>query len=84
MPSAISGGGAAPQVRDPGEEGPLQTLIRELNHVHYRLLLSVPTPSAAVAKEHLQIIVARERSLRKVPDFLPRLQKELLDVLPSM
>ncbi|PWG64598.1 cell division topological specificity factor MinE [Sediminicurvatus halobius] len=37
--------------------------------------------SAAVAKERLQIIVARERSYRGGPDYLPRLQEELLQVI---
>lgn len=37
--------------------------------------------SAAVAKERLQIIVARERSHRGGPDYLPRLQEELLQVI---
>ncbi len=38
-------------------------------------------PSAAVAKERLQIIVAHERSMRGMPDFLPRLQREIMDVI---
>ncbi|MBI5442136.1 MAG: cell division topological specificity factor MinE [Deltaproteobacteria bacterium] len=38
-------------------------------------------PSAALAKERLQIIVAHERSMRGMPDFLPRLQREILDVI---
>ncbi len=37
--------------------------------------------SASVAKERLQIIVARERSGRGGPDYLPRLQEELLAVI---
>lgn len=38
--------------------------------------------SAAVAKDRLQIIVARERStLRDAPDYLPQLQQELLQVI---
>ncbi|HKJ94963.1 MAG TPA: cell division topological specificity factor MinE [Gammaproteobacteria bacterium] len=37
--------------------------------------------SAAVAKERLQIIVARERSHRGGPDYLPMLQEELLQVI---
>jgi cell division topological specificity factor len=38
--------------------------------------------SAAVAKDRLQIIVARERSVtRDVPDYLPQLQQELLQVI---
>lgn len=37
--------------------------------------------SAAVAKERLQIIVARERSPRGGPDYLPLLKEELLNVI---
>ena len=34
-----------------------------------------------MAKERLQIIVARERSTRGGPDYLPQLQEELLMVV---
>jgi len=37
--------------------------------------------SAAVAKERLQIILARERTGRNAPDFLPALQKDLVEVI---
>ncbi|QSA96261.1 cell division topological specificity factor MinE [Methylococcus sp. EFPC2] len=37
--------------------------------------------SAALAKERLQILVAHERSARNAPDYLPKLQKELLEVI---
>ncbi len=37
--------------------------------------------TAAVAKERLQIIVARERATRGGPDYLPQLQEELLLVI---
>ncbi len=38
--------------------------------------------TAAIAKERLQILVAHERSQRsKPPDYLPMLQKELLEVI---
>ncbi|ALM53861.1 cell division topological specificity factor MinE [Halomonas huangheensis] len=37
--------------------------------------------SASVAKERLQIIVAHQRSQREQPDFLPILEKELLEVI---
>lgn len=37
--------------------------------------------SAAHAKERLQIVMAHERAGREGPDFLPILQKELLDVI---
>ena len=38
--------------------------------------------TAGVAKERLQIILAHERGTRSVePDFLPALQKDLLEVI---
>ena len=37
--------------------------------------------SASVAKERLQIIVAHERGQRTTPDYLPSLQKELVEVI---
>ncbi|BEH13640.1 MULTISPECIES: cell division topological specificity factor MinE [Marinobacter] len=42
---------------------------------------SKKTNTASVAKERLQIIVAHERGQRDMPDYLPQLQKELLDVI---
>ncbi|MDF5880877.1 cell division topological specificity factor MinE [Pseudomonas aeruginosa] len=37
--------------------------------------------SASIAKERLQIIVAHERGQRAQPDYLPQLQKDLLEVI---
>ena len=37
--------------------------------------------SAVVARERLKIVLAHERAGRDAPDFLPVLQKELLDVI---
>jgi cell division topological specificity factor len=37
--------------------------------------------TAAVAKERLQIIISHERSQRDTPDYLPKLQKEILAVI---
>lgn len=37
--------------------------------------------TASLAKERLQILVAHERSERNKPDYLPMLQKELLEVI---
>ena len=37
--------------------------------------------SANVAKERLQILVAHDRSERNRPSYLPKLQKELLEVI---
>lgn len=38
-------------------------------------------PTANLAKERLRIIVAQERSTRGGPDYLPLLQRELLEVI---
>ncbi len=37
--------------------------------------------SAVIARERLKIVLAHERASRDAPDFLPILQKELLDVV---
>jgi cell division topological specificity factor len=37
--------------------------------------------TASVAKERLQIIMAHERSDRSRPDYIPMLQKELVEVI---
>ena len=37
--------------------------------------------SAAIAKERLKIVLAHERAGRHAPDFLPKLQKELIEVV---
>jgi cell division topological specificity factor len=37
--------------------------------------------SAVVARERLKIVLAHERAGRDAPDFLPVLQKELLEVI---
>lgn len=37
--------------------------------------------SASVAKERLQIIISHERSQRNTPDYLPKLQEEILAVI---
>ncbi|MEH6782769.1 MAG: cell division topological specificity factor MinE [Alcanivorax sp.] len=47
----------------------------------FSYLLPKKQSSASVAKERLQIIVARERSTRGGPDYLPQLQQELLMVV---
>ena len=45
-------------------------------------LVFPPRPkSAAIAKERLKIVLAHERAGSHAPDFLPRLQKELIDVV---
>ena len=37
--------------------------------------------SASVAKERLQIIISHERAQRSTPDYLPKLQEEILMVI---
>src|SRR5262249_50076393 len=37
--------------------------------------------SAVIARERLKIVLAHERASREAPDFLPVMQKELLDVI---
>jgi len=43
--------------------------------------LSKRKKSAVVAKERLQIILARERVDRSGPDYLPALKREILEVV---
>ncbi len=40
-----------------------------------------PEASASIAKERLQLILQHERAGRDDPEFLPRLQKDLLAVI---
>lgn len=47
----------------------------------FSYLMPKKQASASVAKERLQIIVARERATRGGPDYLPQLQEELLMVV---
>ena len=47
----------------------------------FKNLFSPQRNSASVAKERLKIVLAHERAGRDAPDFLPRLQKELIDVV---
>jgi len=53
--------------------------------IHGMRLLNLVFPprpkSAAIAKERLKIVLAHERAGRDAPDFLPKLQKELIDVV---
>ena len=39
------------------------------------------TTTASIAKERLQIIVAHERGNRNGPEYLPALQREIIDVI---
>ena len=54
--------------------------MRVLNFKFGSLFQPRPT-SAAIAKERLKIVLAHERAGSHAPDFLPRLQKELIDVV---
>ena len=45
------------------------------------LLFPERRSSAVIARERLKIVLAHERASRQAPDFLPVLQKELLDVI---
>ena len=47
----------------------------------FNLLFSPHRHSAAIAKERLKIVLAHERAGRGAPDFLPRLQRDLIDVV---
>ena len=42
---------------------------------------SRPKGSAAIAKERLQILVAHDRTERNRPSYLPKLQREILQVI---
>jgi len=42
---------------------------------------SKKTSSASLAKERLQVIVAHERGQRIQPDYLPRMQQEIIEVI---
>ena len=48
---------------------------------NYFLRKKAAAPSASMAKERLQIIVAHERNKRNAPDYLPLLQQEILEVI---
>src|ERR1051325_12087098 len=47
----------------------------------FNLLFSPHRHSAAIAKERLKIVLAHGRVGRGAPDFLPRLQRDLIDVV---
>jgi len=47
----------------------------------FNLLFPPRATSAAIAKERLKIVLAHERAGSQAPDFLPTLQKELIDVV---
>ncbi len=45
------------------------------------LLFGKKKKTAGLARDRLQIIIAQERSMSQAPDYLPTLQRELLEVL---
>lgn len=47
----------------------------------FSFLFSPRPKTAEIAKERLKIVLAHERASRDAPDFLPRLQKDLLTVV---
>jgi cell division topological specificity factor len=47
----------------------------------FKNLFSPQRNTASVAKERLKIVLAHERAGRDAPEFLPKLQKELIDVV---
>ena len=47
----------------------------------FDLFRSKRSSSASIAKERLQIIVSHERRRSSTPDFLPRLQQDILEVV---
>ena len=47
----------------------------------FNLFFSPHRHSAAIAKERLKIVLAHERAGSHAPDFLPRLQRDLIDVV---
>ncbi|MCC5791061.1 MAG: cell division topological specificity factor MinE [Legionellaceae bacterium] len=46
----------------------------------FNILRKKPS-TASVAKDRLQIIISHERSQRNKPDYLPKLQEEILAVI---
>ena len=52
-----------------------------MSHGHLRFPHARKKNTASVAKDRLRIIVAQERSARGAPDYLPLLQRELLEVI---
>lgn len=61
-----------------GERDGMNISARINKIMHY---FQKPEPTAQLAKERLQIIIAHERTERDKPDYLILLQKDLLDVI---
>ena len=47
----------------------------------FKFVFPARPTSAAIAKERLKIVLSHERASRTAPDFLPKLQRELIDVV---
>src|ERR1700674_4986854 len=47
----------------------------------FNILFPPRATSAAIAKERLKIVLAHERAGSAAPDFLPRLQRDLIEVV---
>ena len=47
----------------------------------FKFLFPPRPTSAVIAKERLKIVLAHERAGSQAPDFLPKLQKELIEVV---
>ena len=47
----------------------------------FKLFSGKKNTSAAAAKERLQILISHKRQNRQGPDFLPDLQRDILDVV---
>ena len=47
----------------------------------FDFLFGTKKTTASIAKDRLRIIVAQERTTRGAPDYLPMLQRELLEVI---
>ena len=47
----------------------------------FDLLFGTKKNTASIAKDRLRIIIAQERTNRSGPDYLPLLQRELLEVI---
>ena len=47
----------------------------------FDFLFGTKKNTASIAKDRLRIIIAQERTTRGAPDYLPMLQRELLEVI---
>ena len=52
-----------------------------MSHGPFDFLTQRSKNTASTAKNRLQILIQQERSLRNAPDYLPVLQRELLEVI---